>query len=837
MAKKDAELTDNKVEMTPVGNKSTRALKRPETVQADGSLAFRPIPHAEIPDGETPPIWLVRFDVLNTNPPTSFGLEMNGDVVLGSLGDEHGTIDLSKFGSRELGVSRQHVRLHPTDTDIFAIDLKSTNGTRRNGRVLGPHTPHSISDGDVLQLGGLSLGVSIVKAPPDGILAGIRKQDFAESLVQLATVLTSKLKLEEVLERILEMTLAYSQCSGAALWLIDEQTGELFLTAERGIGDRRAKIMKIPVSDDYQVGTVIKTGRPLRSSRTGEGGLVKVKTDYLVQAVIYVPVMLADIPIGVLAAIHGEGSREFSKADEKLLLTISHFAAIAVQNSRTFEATDRALAKKVKDLATINDVSKALSATTDLQGVFNALRERVRKQWNVDNVGLWLMEEETRSLEPFPRPTFHRAYPIGEGVIGEVAQTGEARTVPDLKLYTPADDPEKAKESTLQLVSHSTACVPLKAKGRVIGVLGVFSKGKGIFGDEDLRLLQAFAHPTAVAIQNAQLFKRIEEQWATVLAAANMLTHPLMIVNRQGQLVLSNEAAETLLQQVRKPQPGDQPGSARTLSFRPLVSLLEGLSEAKWRTKEIPIGDKVYIATVEHASWVGTIILMQDVSEVHMVERLRMQLVESISDQIREPLEAIMRDVRQMVGTESVPEKVQKLAESILLSTQHLENLASRMFDQALLDDRVEPVMTPCDVRALTESAIADLDSSEAARKLAIHLNVTGEPYKLQGDPTRLQRCIFNLLEHAIRRSPPQSRVEVDLTFERSRIVLRFSDTGPAIPTSNMEDVFERRPTGENLALAQVKAAVVVHEGSITMRTRKGAGMSFEITLPRRKNS
>ena len=91
------------------------------------------------------------------------------------------------------------------------------------------------------------------------------------------------------------------------------------------------------------------------------------------------------------------------------------------------------------------------------------------------------------------------------------------------------------------------ACVPLKVKGRVVGVLGLINKRKGLFSDADLAQLQGFAHPMATAIENARLYAQSERERAIIHATSDALGQPLMIVGHRGERIMANEAASTLL--------------------------------------------------------------------------------------------------------------------------------------------------------------------------------------------------------------------------------------------------------------------------------------------------
>jgi len=315
-------------------------------------VEYHPVPKSARADKTSPQtLWRVRFD-LTSNKKISFGLEIYGDVNLGR-GKDPNIFDLSMYDAESLGVSRQHAQLRPTDNKLFVLDLGSTNGTQVNGRLISNNTPYSLSNGDMLTLGRLEFSVTIVKRPT-GYTSRLRdKADLGEALAKLASAITSQLALEDVLSQALDMAMGLTAAGETTIWLVDEKTGELFLEAERGIDDQEVKHKRLPVTDSL-AGQVIATGEPVRATAQADAEDVKIATDYLVKAVIYVPLSGGGVTFGVLSAAHREPGHEFSLRDERLLAAIGNFAAIAIQNAREHEATDRALARRMAELAEIN---------------------------------------------------------------------------------------------------------------------------------------------------------------------------------------------------------------------------------------------------------------------------------------------------------------------------------------------------------------------------------------------------------------------------------------------------------------------------------------------------
>lgn len=325
---------------------------------------FRPAPYDPAPVGRDVPVWRVRFDLVYDGR-RCFGLDINGELTLGRGEGEDGFVSLDAFDAEALGVSRAHLTLRPTPSQLFVIDRGSTNGTWINGRSIGVNTPHSLSNGDLLTLGRLEFAVRIVARPPSLLDAAVSGGAPAEILLPIAKALIAHLDMREVLDCALDVTLSAVRAEEASIWLTDENTNELVLQGARGIDS--AQGMRLSVSKTV-AGKVIQTGQAVRVHRQTGADQIKVKTGYLVEAVMYVPLTVAGVPIGVMSAAHHAAGRRFSERDQIVLGHIADLTASAVQNARRFEATSRALDRHER-VAT--SLSYALSC--DLKGLLNSI--------------------------------------------------------------------------------------------------------------------------------------------------------------------------------------------------------------------------------------------------------------------------------------------------------------------------------------------------------------------------------------------------------------------------------------------------------------------------------
>lgn len=297
--------------------------------------------------------WHIRFDLVS-DPARGFDVFLKDEpMTLGATAGKGVGVDLGKFDARRNGVSRKHLKLWPADGELFAVDLDSTNGTYLNNHRLKPDTPYVLVDGDVIELGSLVFAVRVLKRPGRGTGELRDRAELADALSRMAEAITSQLTLDDVLTQALTMALSLTSAREATIWLVDDGTKDLVLEAEVGIEDEAIRRLRLPVSDRL-VSQVIESRKPLRANREPEGDPVKVKTGYVVEALLYLPLMHGSDVLGVMAVTHREPNRTFNARDERLLERLANFAAIAIYNARLYErlqAADRLKQEMIQNIS------------------------------------------------------------------------------------------------------------------------------------------------------------------------------------------------------------------------------------------------------------------------------------------------------------------------------------------------------------------------------------------------------------------------------------------------------------------------------------------------------
>jgi two-component system, OmpR family, phosphate regulon sensor histidine kinase PhoR len=787
---------------------------QPMTSRGEADVSFRPVPETAV----KPFAWRVRFDALS-EPGASFGLDIQGELLFGRDIDQKNAVDLSACGAAEHGVSRQHAILRPTATNLFLIDLGSTNGTTRNGRSIGVNTPYPLVNGDIISLGGLRLAIQIVERPSlQGQTAELQAPpDLAAALSQIAKSITSQLNLDEVLNQVATMAMLLTAAGETGIWLVDERTGELFLEAQQGIKDSRLRRMRLPIREDTLAGQVIQSGQSLRTSRQEDGDPIKLKTNYLVEALVYVPIKLGGVTLGVISAVHRQPGRQFEQRDERLLGAIADFAAIAIQNARLYQATDKALARRVKELTALNELSHTVSASLDLQEVYKVLAEQIKKNWQIEDLGLYLLDEKQQGLRLFPTNEQNLSAPMTkQGILWQAAEERQPKMVNNLQQH-----PDKNGSGGLP--GHhinSVASVPLLVQHKVVGVLALFNKSDGDFSREDLERLQAFANPLATAIKNARLFAESERRRRAIQATAQTLSQPLLILDDSGRVLIANEAAQAIMDEHMSP-------------------LFQGISRGIGQTIEVEIGEHTYLSTAQHLPDVGTIVVMQDITYVKQLERDRTDFLNALSHDLKSPLTSIAGYAQLLERFIDLDQKAAHYLRQILSASERMLGMINQLL-QVAKGDVVDLEQIPCKLHEVVAQVIKDVEGSALNKRIAVDLDLVGEPATIVGDPTRLYHLVLNLVDNALKYSPPETAVSVQLNYTADSVTLKVQDEGPGIPEKDLSRIFDKyyrgtkaqQQPGAGLGLSVVWAITEAHNGRVTVHNGENGGAVFTVVLP-----
>lgn len=283
----------------------------------------------------------------------------------------------------------------------------------------------------------------------------------------------------------------------------------------------------------------------------------------------------------------------------------------------------------------------------------------------------------------------------------------------------------------------------------------------------------------------------------------------------------------------------------RSEAFRNAV---ESALNGKRCEANLNISEKIYqvIATpvMTDGNVSGAVIIILDVTEKESREELRREFTSNVSHELKTPLTTIYGISDMLVGGIVKPEDVTGFAKNIRDEAGRLITLIQDIIKLSQLDentftDRAEKT----DLLAVAEIAAERL--APAAEKKHVTISVTGEKAEYTGITSVLEEIVYNLIDNAVKYNKQGGRADVDVRSDEDNVVITVSDTGIGIPAESIDRIFERfyrvdkshsrTIGGTGLGLSIVKHGVLLHGGTISVKSTEGCGTTFTLTLPKKK--
>lgn len=321
-----------------------------------------------------------------------------------------------------------------------------------------------------------------------------------------------------------------------------------------------------------------------------------------------------------------------------------------------------------------------------------------------------------------------------------------------------------------------------------------------------------------------------------------------MLIDSQGHIELANHAAAELF----------DAGSLQALQGTPVQRLLDPLLEpagedfaslAQRAPASTEFQDRrartlmLRISPFRDTQGMhrGSVLDIADITAVKNAERERDDMIRFLSHDLRSPsssligMARLLRDPRHAMSLERAAERIEHLAGRTLAMAEGFIALARARY---ISPARFEPL----DLRDAIQDALDEVWASATARDMKIRAGGMEREAPIRGNREMLARATSNLLNNAIKYSPPGTKVELNLEHQGDSWRISVRDQGPGIAPDRHGELFQhfRRgmsageddPGGAGLGLAFVRAVAQKHGGSVGVSSTAGAGATFELRVP-----
>jgi len=338
--------------------------------------------------------------------------------------------------------------------------------------------------------------------PPERIAALIRGwRRLAEELIavevaqeELATLyeinraLNSSLDLTETLGRVMDSLIRLTGAERGCLMLVDD-SGNLELQAARNFGHEDIAPSDLELSHTV-VQSVVETGEPVVTTNAQSDPRFSAEDSvigYSLRSIACVPLRVRDQVIGALYLDNRIRSGVFSQKDLPALTAFANEAAVAIENARLYTRTDQALAARVEELMTLQQIDRELNASLDLERVLDLTLSWALQATGADAGAVSLLEED--------------------GTIRTVSHAGNGK------------DPNPGAEALHRALASrepvtidgTRMLVPIRWEDQAVGLLDLQHHNDAVFLPDHVKFAGRLADHAAVAIENAHLYRKVRQ--------------------------------------------------------------------------------------------------------------------------------------------------------------------------------------------------------------------------------------------------------------------------------------------------------------------------------------
>ncbi len=332
----------------------------------------------------------------------------------------------------------------------------------------------------------------------------------------------------------------------------------------------------------------------------------------------------------------------------------------------------------------------------------------------------------------------------------------------------------------------------------------------------------------------------LEEEDVLLRAVIDSLNEAVVVVDARRQVARVNNAARRLLS-IRGTPPFSTDVLPRERELR--EALATAMNGRPVGTVEVTLGGRVLTLTARPLARGGAVLAAFDLTEVRRLEMIRRDFVANVSHELKTPL-TVIGGFAETLADATVPAPERERFTNMILSNVHR---MQRIVDDLLDLSRIEsggwvPAPSHLDVASAAAEAVAPCLHSAREKGIAIDVSVDPRAPTVFADATAVRQIIGNLVDNALRYTPPSGRVTVFSERDGNGVWIGVRDTGVGIPSEHLARIFERfyrvdparsrEAGGTGLGLSIVRHLAEAHGGRVRAESMVSRGTTVAAFFP-----
>jgi two-component system, OmpR family, phosphate regulon sensor histidine kinase PhoR len=238
---------------------------------------------------------------------------------------------------------------------------------------------------------------------------------------------------------------------------------------------------------------------------------------------------------------------------------------------------------------------------------------------------------------------------------------------------------------------------------------------------------------------------------------------------------------------------------------------------------------------------VGYALTMQDITYLKELDRVRSEIIHTVSHDLRSPLTSVIGYTELVERSGTLNDQQRDFLSRIQDSIQHITSLINDLLDLGKVEAGIDARREFVQLDGILRYTLDMLHGQIKSKRLKIRTEIAPALPALRANPIRLRQVLDNVVGNAIKYSHTNGEVFIAIHSEENQIILQVTDQGPGIPPTDQPHIFDKfyrganvdaRVEGSGLGLAIVKNIVESHQGRIWVESAVDKGSSFFIVLP-----
>ncbi|MDM8519272.1 ATP-binding protein [Anaerolineales bacterium HSG6] len=528
----------------------------------------------------------------------------------------------------------------------------------------------------------------------------------------------------------------------------------------------------------------------------------------------------------------------YSASDLDMLCKITPRLAVRIENAHLIDAME----SHTNRLQMLNRLGEMLVSTTELERIVETTLSMLPRLLPGDVQAIIIASDEGAYLGVAVPYSFSRTQTTIEEIFDTFVEVTEGKLSNEI-IFSKRIAGNMPVSNTWE--PNTVFSLPILTRQGTLGIIYISTDKEDLLSNDMLRIFSLVASQVSAVVENASLFRQVEQERARLASILSSSTDAILVVQRNGRVVLDNPAAWQVMG-VQTTQRGQQ--LANCTVNQPLIDLFETTIRGGKPNGEIPLTDgRTLFANLSPVSvgehgiigWVAT---MQDVSHFKELNELKNEFVNAVSHDLRSPLSSILIATHLMGQTGTINDSQKDLVETIERKVKSMSKLIHNLLDVGKIEAGIDMEMKSLAIIPILKDTIYALESQAENKSINLLEEIETSLPDISANETRLQQIFYNLIGNAIKYTPDNGRVTIKAFRHDNEIRIQVTDTGLGIPAADQPHIFEKfyRVRGEHvksikgtgLGLAITKSIVEKHQGRIWLESVFGEGSTFTTALP-----